>query len=181
MNDERLFAQHPPGLTFCPSEPSAEPRESISAWTSSMELANVDAPLALKVEQIPWPIRAADAIICINMTHISPGARQRLCSRAESGPCPRQRRSIYTVHTGAAARTASSRAEFDASLSARNAAWGVRDTEDVAARAQEKSLENLKSWTCPSWTCPPVISASSFIAHNETSIHNRLRHERHGH
>ncbi|MGJ0532466.1 DUF938 domain-containing protein [Methylocystis sp.] len=80
MNDERLFAQHPPGLTFCPSEPSGEARESISAWTSSMELANLDAPLALKVEQNPWPIRAADAIICIkadaiiciNMTHISP-------------------------------------------------------------------------------------------------------------
>jgi hypothetical protein len=45
MNDKRRFAQHPPGLTFCPSEPSAEARASISAWTSSMELANVDAPL----------------------------------------------------------------------------------------------------------------------------------------
>jgi hypothetical protein len=32
----------------------------------------VNAPLVLKVEQIPWPIRTADAIICINMTHISP-------------------------------------------------------------------------------------------------------------
>ncbi|WP_424373750.1 DUF938 domain-containing protein [Methylocystis silviterrae] len=181
MNDKRLFAQHSPALTFCPSEPSGEARESISAWTSSMELANVGAPLALKVEQIPWPIRAADAIICINMTHIPPGARQRLCSSARSGPCPRERRSIYTVHTGAAARIASRRAEFDASLPARNAAWGVRDLEDVAARAREKGLESLKSWTCPSWTCPPAISASSFIAHDETSMHTLLPRERHGH
>lgn len=80
MNDERLFAQHSPGLILCPPEQSDEAHESISAWISSMELANVDAPLALKVEQIPWLIRAADANICINMTHISPGARQRLCS-----------------------------------------------------------------------------------------------------
>ncbi|MGJ0453899.1 MAG: DUF938 domain-containing protein [Methylocystis sp.] len=65
MNDDRLFAQHPPGLTFRPSEPSGEARASISGWTSSMELANVGAPLALKAEQIPWPIRAADAIVCI--------------------------------------------------------------------------------------------------------------------
>jgi len=72
MNDKRLFAQHPPGLTFSPSEPSGEARESISGWTSSMELANLDAPLVLKVEQNFWPIRAADAIIRINMTHISP-------------------------------------------------------------------------------------------------------------
>ncbi|MGJ0532465.1 hypothetical protein [Methylocystis sp.] len=59
--------------------------------------------------------------------------------------------------------------------------WGVRDLEDVAARAREKGLESLKSWTCPSWTCPPVISTSPFIAHDETSIHNRLRPEHHGH
>ena len=141
MNDERLFAQHPPGLTFCPSEPSGEARESISAWTSSTELANVDAQLALKVEQTPWPIRAADAIICINMTHIPPGARQRLCSRAESGPCPRERRSIYTVHTGAAARIASSRAEFDARLRARNAACGVRGSgSGHRGRARDKEV-----------------------------------------
>ncbi|WP_051013220.1 DUF938 domain-containing protein [Methylocystis sp. SC2] len=57
---------------------------------------------------------------------------------AESGPCRRERRSIYTLHTGAAARIASIRAEFDASLRARNAAWGVRDLENVADGARER-------------------------------------------
>ena len=138
MNDERLFAQHPPGRTFCPSEPSAEARASISAWTASIELANVDAPLALKVEQIPWPIRAADAIICINMTHISPwSATEALFEsgvRTLSAGAPLY---LYGPYRRGGAQTAPSNAAFDASLPARNAAWGVRGSGSGRARDKE--------------------------------------------
>ena len=145
MNDERLFAQHPPGLTFCPSEPSGEARESISAWTSSMELANVDAPLALKVEQNPWPIRAADAIIRINMTHISPwSATETLFEsgvRTLSAGAPLY---LYGPYRRGGAQTAPSNAAFDASLHARNAAWGVRGSES-GHRGRARDKEVLRS------------------------------------
>ncbi len=136
-----FFAQHLPGLTFCPSDPNAEARESISAWIASTRLANVDAPLALNVEEFPWPISAADAIICINMTHISPwSATEALFeggSRALREGAPLY---LYGPYRCGGAHTALSNAEFDASLRARNAAWGIRDLDDVAACAREKGF-----------------------------------------
>lgn len=136
-----FFAQHLPGLTFCPSDPSAEARESISAWIASTRLANVNAPLALNVEEFPWPINAADAIICINMTHISPwSATEALFeggSRALRKEAPLY---LYGPYKRGGAHTAPSNAEFDASLRARNAAWGIRDLDDVAACARAKGF-----------------------------------------
>jgi len=136
-----FFAQHLPGVTFCPSDPNAEARESISAWIASTRLANVNAPLALNVEEFPWPINAADAIICINMTHISPwSATEALFEggvRTLSAGAPLY---LYGPYKRGGAHTAPSNAEFDASLRARNAAWGIRDLEDVAARAREKGF-----------------------------------------
>lgn len=142
MNDTRLFAQHPPVLTFCPSEPSAKARASISAWTTPTELANVDAQLALKVEQIPWPIRAADAIICINMTHISPwSATEALFEsgvRILSAGTPLY---LYGPYRRGGAQTAPSTAAFDASLRACNAACGVRGSgSGRRGRARDKEV-----------------------------------------
>ena len=136
-----FFAQHLPGLTFCPSDPNAEARESISAWIASTRLANVDAPLALNVEEFPWPISTADAIICINMTHISPwSATEALFeggSRALREGAPLY---LYGPYRCGGAHTALSNAEFDGSLRARDAAWGIRDLDDVAACAREKGF-----------------------------------------
>lgn len=136
-----FFAQHLPGLTFCPSDPNTEARESISAWIAFSRLANVDAPLTLNVEEFPWPIRLADAIICINMTHISPWrATEALFEggvRTLSAGAPLY---LYGPYKRGGAHTAPSNAEFDASLRARNAAWGIRDLEDVVACARAKGF-----------------------------------------
>lgn len=136
-----FFAQHLPGVTFCPSDPNAEARESISAWTASTRLANVNAPLALNVEEFPWPISTADAIICINMIHISSwSATEALFEggiRTLSAGAPLY---LYGPYKRGGAHTAPSNAEFDASLRARNAAWGIRDLEDVVACARAKGF-----------------------------------------
>ncbi|HEY8124652.1 MAG TPA: DUF938 domain-containing protein [Methylocystis sp.] len=98
-------------------------------------------PLALNVEEFPWPISAADAIICINMIHISPwSATEALLSggvRTLSAGAPLY---LYGPYRRGGAHTASSNAEFDASLRARDAAWGIRDLEDVVACAREKGF-----------------------------------------
>ncbi|MFO1102007.1 MAG: DUF938 domain-containing protein [Methylocystis sp.] len=136
-----FFAAAFPDLTFCPSDPSAEARESIAAWIAAAGAANVCAPLPLDVERFPWPVSAADAMICINMIHISPwsatvslfeGAR---CALPGNAPLY-----LYGPYRRGGAHTAPSNAEFDASLRARNADWGVRDLEEVARVARGKGF-----------------------------------------
>ncbi|TLG79177.1 DUF938 domain-containing protein [Methylocystis sp. B8] len=136
-----FFAANFTQLTFCPSDPSPEARESISAWIAASGVANAPAPLALDVEESPWPISAADAIICINMTHISPwSATEALFAGAGRTLPARAPLYLYGPYRRGGAHSAPSNAEFDASLRARNAAWGVRDIEDVAACAREKGF-----------------------------------------
>ncbi|HLX22821.1 MAG TPA: DUF938 domain-containing protein, partial [Usitatibacter sp.] len=66
------FAKALPRLTFRPSEMEVARHASIAAWTSHEQLTNVRAPISFDVTQFPWPVRSADAIVCINVIHISP-------------------------------------------------------------------------------------------------------------
>src|SRR3546814_14249175 len=66
-----------PSFDWQPSDPDAASRESIAAWVAEAGLANVRAPLALDASSPRWPIARADAILCINMIHISPWADRK--------------------------------------------------------------------------------------------------------
>src|SRR3954463_13900243 len=66
-----VFAKAFPELTWQPSDPDAGARDNIAAHREAAGLANLAAPLALDVET-SWPAVRADAIVCINMIHISP-------------------------------------------------------------------------------------------------------------
>src|SRR5918993_2998870 len=68
------FAGELPHLTWQPSDPDPELRSSIRAWIAQTGLSNVRAPLELDVCRQPWPVDAADAVVCINMIHIAPWA-----------------------------------------------------------------------------------------------------------
>lgn len=130
------FATHLPELTFQPSDPGAEARASIAAWIAASGAPNILAPLALDAAATPWPIARVDAIICINMIHISPwAATEGLFSGArlilpEVAPLY-----LYGPYRRNGAHTAPSNAAFDESLRAQNPAWGVRDLETVAGCA----------------------------------------------
>jgi len=63
-----------PELVFQPSDPDAEARASIDAWIAEAGLPNVRPALALDAAADSWPIGRADAVVCINMIHISPWA-----------------------------------------------------------------------------------------------------------
>lgn len=128
------FAAALPGLTWQPSDPDAGARASIAAWTAHAGLRNVCAPLALDVMQAPWPVRRADAVVCINMIHIAPwAAAQALIEGAgqvlgEGGVLY-----LYGPYRRHGDHTAPSNAAFDAQLRASDPAWGVRDMEAVVA------------------------------------------------
>src|SRR5258705_2381408 len=68
------FAAALPGLTWQPSDPDPEARESIAAYRAAMALPNVLPPLVLDAAASRWPITQADVIVTINMIHIAPWA-----------------------------------------------------------------------------------------------------------
>jgi SAM-dependent methyltransferase len=131
------FAQHLPHLTFQPSDPDAAALQSIAAWTRDSGVTNVLPPVMLDASSKDWPLTTADAIICINMIHISPWrASEGLMRGAAKLLRPSAPLYLYGPYRRADVVTAPSNEAFDADLKSRNAEWGLRDLEAVARLAQ---------------------------------------------
>lgn len=135
------FAKGLPDVTFQPSEMDTARHPSILAWVAAEQLTNVRAPLAIDLLAQPWPITTADAILCINVIHISPweatlglmaGAAALLCA---GGPLV-----TYGPYLRNGSHISSSNEAFDASLRSRNPCWGVRDIDALAEVARRVGL-----------------------------------------
>jgi SAM-dependent methyltransferase len=130
------FAAALPDLTFQPSDPGAPERASILGWIAASGAKNILAPLALDAAALPWPVSTADAILCINMIHISPwAATEGLFDNAarllpDGGPLV-----LYGAYKRGGAPAAPGNVAFDEMLRRQNPEWGVRDLETVAALA----------------------------------------------
>lgn len=123
-----------PHLAFQPTDPDPAHRASIAAWTG--ESPNVRPPLALDASAPDWPVRCADAVLCINLIHIAPwAATEGLLAGAARVLPPGGPLVLYGPYTRDGRHTAPSNAAFDADLRARDPAWGVRDLGDVARLA----------------------------------------------
>ena len=124
------------GMAFQPSDPSAEARASIDAWAATSGLTNIRPALALDAASDAWPIDHADVVVCINMIHISPWASTiGLVRGAARVLPPGGLLFLYGPYRRDGRHTAPSNEAFDADLRRRNADWGVRDLEAVAALA----------------------------------------------
>ena len=135
------FAKALPALTFQPSEMDAERHASIEAWVAAGNLPNVKPPLAIDVTKRAWPVAAADAIVCINVIHISPWeATLGLMAGAGRILSAGGVLVTYGPYMRGGAHTSQSNVAFDASLRARNPLWGVRDLEKVAEVAGNEGL-----------------------------------------
>ncbi len=137
------FARALPGLAWTPSDPSAEARASIAAWAGQAGLANLRPALAVDVlDEATWPTGTVQAVVCINMIHISPRAAteglMRLAGRVLTNPGGLL--VVYGPFREAGVETAPSNQAFDESLRARDPAWGLRALEDVAAVAEANGL-----------------------------------------
>jgi Protein of unknown function (DUF938) len=131
------FARNLPGLMFQPSDPNPDALLSISAWVEETSVTNVRPPVILDASQPPWPIATADAIICINMVHISPwDATVGLMKGAAAILPPASPLYLYGPYKREGISTAPSNEAFDRSLRDRDPSWGLRDLEAVAALAQ---------------------------------------------
>ena len=136
------FATALPGLEWTPTDPSAEARASIAAWARAAGLPNLREPIALDVlDPASWPEGPVQAVICINMIHISPWtATEGLMALAGQGLRPGGLLALYGPYREAGVALAPSNAGFDESLRARDPAWGLRDRDAVVALAREQRL-----------------------------------------
>ncbi len=136
------FANALPALRWQPTDADAEARESIEAWRAANGLPNLLAPLPLDAAAPDtWPVARADAIVCINMVHISPwAATLGLMRGAGQALPPGGRLFLYGPYLEADVETAPSNLAFDESLKARNPEWGLRTREAVAAVAARHGL-----------------------------------------
>lgn len=124
-------------LRWQPSDPEPGAQRSIAAWTGEARLDNVEPPIALDAAADDWNIGTVDAILCINMVHISPwAATQGLFAGAERLLTPGAPLILYGPFVEASVPTAESNRSFDASLKARDPRWGLRDLADVTALAE---------------------------------------------
>jgi SAM-dependent methyltransferase len=135
------FASAFPGLRWQPSEIDPALRRSIELRTADAGLANVAPPLDLDVTRLPWPVSSFDAVICINMIHISPWrATTALFEGAREALKPGGMLVTYGPYQIDGQHTAPSNEAFDASLRSRDADWGVRDVADVRAAAEREGF-----------------------------------------
>ncbi len=130
------FAEALPGLTFQPSDPKPEARASIDAWSAATGLGNIRPAILLDAARSPWPVSQADALICINMIHISPWTATEGLFAGAAGILPAGAPLyLYGPYLREGVETAASNLGFDASLRAQDPEWGLRDLATVAATA----------------------------------------------
>ena len=135
------FARAFPDIVWQPSDPDPGALASIAAWKAEAGLGNVLEPIRLDAAG-PWPALEADAILCINMVHISPwAATEGLMRGAKAVLKPGAPLILYGPYRRAGVPTAPSNEAFDASLRARDPEWGLRTVEAVAAEALAQGLE----------------------------------------
>ena len=127
-------------LEWQPTDPDPAALASIAAWQADGP-ANLRSPVQLDVCERDWPVAAADAILCVNMVHISPwetsiglldGAARLL---ATNGPLI-----LYGPWIEEGVETAASNLAFDQDLRARDPRWGLRKVEVFAVEANSRGF-----------------------------------------
>jgi len=142
-----FFAERFPALEWQPSDVHPDALASISAWRDTADLPNLLRPMTIDAASPDWPIERADAVLSINMVHISPWASALgLVAEAErlldaGGPLI-----LYGPWLKDDIETVPSNLDFDADLKRRNPAWGLRRVEEFAEAAASHgfALEDVR-------------------------------------
>jgi len=135
------FAERFPQLEWQPSDVHSDALSSIEAWREEARLPNVRSPLVVDAASADWPIARADAILSINMVHISPWASAlglvQGASRLLAAGAPLV---LYGPWLKDGIETALSNLDFDADLRRRDPEWGLRRVEDFVDAAEPRGL-----------------------------------------
>ncbi|WP_299327208.1 DUF938 domain-containing protein [Parasphingopyxis sp.] len=144
------FADRFPELQWQPSDPDAASQASITAWSADAHLPNIEPVLDLDAASDRWPVASADAILCINMIHISPwAATEGLLKGAARLLRSGSLLYLYGPFLIPERETAPSNLDFDRSLKARNPHWGLRSIADIERAAAERDFVLQESVDMP--------------------------------
>lgn len=145
-----FFAEHFPGLDWQPSDVDLGALASIAGWREEAGQTNVRAPLIIDAASADWPIDRADAVLSINMVHISPWTSAlgllEGAARVLSAGAPLI---MYGPWLEDNTPTVESNLDFDADLKRRDPRWGLRRVEDFTAAAEERGFELGASRSMP--------------------------------
>lgn len=145
------FAETLPILEWQPSDVHADALSSVAAWREESRLPNVRAPIIIDASRpADWPIEHADAVLNINMAHISPwDASLGLIAGAARVLRPGCPLILYGPWLKDDIETAPSNLDFDADLKSRDPLWGLRRVEDFAAAACVEGLKLVETRAMP--------------------------------
>ena len=134
------FTKALPGLRWWPTDYDARSVESIDIWRTESGQENFQQPRVLDVTSDVWRSggkldglpESADAIVCVNMIHISPwAATEGLFEGAARRLAPDGLLYTYGPYAREGQHTSEGNQNFDASLRAQNPDWGIRHLEDI--------------------------------------------------
>jgi SAM-dependent methyltransferase len=143
------FAERFPMVEWQPSDVHADALASIAACVEEVRLPNLRPPVAIDASAPDWPVDRADAMLSINMVHISPwpaalGLLDGAARILSEGPLI-----LYGPWLKDDIPTAPSNLEFDASLKSRDPAWGLRRVEDFAEAAKARGFALVETRAMP--------------------------------
>jgi len=131
-----------PDLDWQPSDPDPDALVSIAAWSGAAGLANIRPPIAIDAASADWPVDRADAMLCINMAHISPWEATAGLLRAAERLLPSGAPLVlYGPWVVYGRDTAASNIAFDRDLRNRNPLWGLRRLEDLVGLADAHGFD----------------------------------------
>ena len=144
------FAERFPQLEWQPSDIHPDALSSIRAWRSRAGFPNIREPVAVDAASPDWPVENVDAVLSINMVHISPWASAlgllQGAARLLGAGAPLI---MYGPWLSDRVPTAPSNLDFDADLKRRNPEWGLRSVEQFAGAADDRGLRLVESRAMP--------------------------------
>lgn len=146
------FARELPALVWQPSDPNEQALASIAAYRSDYDGVNLREPMMVDAsEPTTWPITRADAMVCINMVHISPweaseGLFQGAAQVLGEASMPLL---LYGPYIEDDIETAPSNLQFDESLKARDPAWGLRTVAAMDGLASTHGFARTARFAMP--------------------------------
>jgi hypothetical protein len=145
------FAERFPRLEWQPSDAHPDALASIAAWQQGAGLPNVLRPVVIDASNpAAWPFERADAVLNINMAHISPWSASLGLVAGASRILPSGAPLIlYGPWLKDDIETAPSNIAFDANLKAREPEWGLRRVEDFAEAAEVEGFQLVETRGMP--------------------------------